>query len=101
MITRIVQLHFQKDKVQEFFDFFDTVKHEVNNFPGCDGMRLMQDVKHPEIIITYSKWESEEALNIYRDSETFGKVWPTIKPWFEERPHAWTIKTYFDGFSFK
>ncbi|MDG1347346.1 MAG: antibiotic biosynthesis monooxygenase [Crocinitomicaceae bacterium] len=98
MITRIVKLQFQEDKIQEFLDFFETVKHKVNAFPGCKGMRLVQDNCNRQTIMTISDWETEAELNAYRDSETFGQVWPKIKPWFEKKPEAWTTKLVFNGF---
>jgi heme-degrading monooxygenase HmoA len=48
--------------------------------------------------MTYSIWDSEEALNNYRDSELFGELWPKIKPWFAAKAEAWSVKTHFDGF---
>jgi hypothetical protein len=98
MITRIVKLHFKEDRITEFLEFFETIKHKVNGFPGCLGMRLIQDIHNPNVIMTYSDWESEIDLNKYRDSETFGMVWPKIKPWFAEKPEAWTSQVVFDGF---
>lgn len=98
MITRLVKLHFQPEKIEDFLSFFDTVNQVVNTFPGCQGMRLTQDILRPEIVFTISNWESEEALNNYRDSEAFGKIWKTIKPMFLEKPEAWSVGDYFDGF---
>lgn len=98
MITRIVKLTFQEDKISDFLSFFDTIKHQVNTFPGCHGMKLLQDIHHPWIVMTYSRWESESALNLYRDSEIFGIVWPTIKPWFTQKAEAWSVEEYFSGF---
>lgn len=99
MITRIVKLTFQKEKVKDFMDFFETIKWKVNSFPGCLGMQLIQDKKDPCVIFTYSQWLSEEKLNSYRDSDIFGEVWPTIKPWFDLKPEAWTASVVFDGFT--
>ena len=101
MITRIVKLEFEEDKVQEFLDFFDTVKSVVNGFPGCAGMKLYTDVENPTIIMTYSYWESTEDLERYRKSSEFGRIWPTIKPWFCSKPEAWTLRAYFNGFEQK
>jgi quinol monooxygenase YgiN len=98
MITRIVKLQFKTDKIDEFLSFFETVKHSVNTFPGCEGMKLLRDIHHPEIVMTYSHWKNEAALEQYRTSETFGGIWPKIKPWFAEKPEAWTVGVYFDGF---
>lgn len=98
MITRIVQLEFQEDRIEEFLRFFEEIKHLVNNFDGCYGMKLLRDVNNPCIVMTYSKWDSQESLNNYRKSTTFGKVWPTIKPWFSNRPQAWSVQEHFNGF---
>ena len=101
MITRIVKLNFEDDKVDDFLAFFNTINHIINNFPGCYGMKLYQDVKDPSIIMTYSHWENEQALNNYRDSDAFGNIWPNIKPWFKNKPEAWTVTAYFNGFEHK
>lgn len=101
MITRIVKLEFQEDKVEDFLSFFQTIKHKVNTFEGCHGMRLHQDVSKPQIIMTYSQWNSHESLDNYRNSATFGEVWPKIKPWFSNKPEAWSVSTNFDGFELK
>jgi quinol monooxygenase YgiN len=98
MITRIVKLEFEKNRIDDFLAFFETIKHRVNEFPGCYGMKLYQDVEHPWIVMTYSHWESQEALDTYRNSTTFGEVWPTIKPWFDAKPEAWSVQAYFNGF---
>ena len=98
MITRIVKLEFQEDKIEEFLSFFDTIKHIVNEFPGCYGMKLYQDIDRPQIVMTYSHWDNEESLNNYRNSEQFGLIWPKIKPWFGAKPDAWSVAAYFDGF---
>lgn len=98
MLVRIVKLHFQEDNVGDFLAFFETVKDKVNHFPGCKGMQLLRDVSDGNTFITYSHWESEEALNAYRYSDTFKLVWPTIKKWFEFSAEAWSLEVEFDGF---
>ena len=98
MITRIVKLQFEENKIADFLTFFETIKHKVNTFEGCLGMKLLQDISNPTIVMTYSRWENEQALENYRISETFGKIWPKIKPWFAEKPEAWSVNEIFDGF---
>jgi len=98
MIIRIVKLTFQADKLADFLDYFEQVKWDVAAFPGCLGMRLVQDLKNPNLIMTYSEWESEEALENYRLSTLFQSIWPTIKPWFSEKPEAWSLQEKFNGF---
>ena len=94
MITRIVKLHFQEEKVEDFLLLFDKVVTKVNGFPGCHKMYMLRDINNPLIFITHSIWESENHLNTYRDSELFQSIWPTIKPWFVDRPQAWSLENY-------
>ena len=101
MLIRIVKLHFQDDRIDDFLSFFETVKHRVNEFPGCLGMKLLRDINTPTIVMTYSHWEDEQALENYRLSETFGEIWPSIKPWFAEKPEAWSVSEHFNGFELK
>lgn len=98
MIIRIVKLHFESTKIADFLTFFETIKHQVNSFEGCLGMKLLQDINNPAIVMTYSHWENEQALENYRNSTTFGTIWPKIKPWFAEKPEAWSVEAVFDGF---
>jgi len=100
MVTRIVKLTFQADRIADFMAFFDTIDTQVSRFEGCNGMRLLRDIHHPEVVFTYSYWNSEDALNNYRDSDLFGTVWPTIKPWFAAKPEAWTVSTHFEDGKF-
>ena len=101
MITRIVKLEFQEDRIADFLSFFDTIKHVVNEFPGCYGMKLYQDIDRPNIVMTYSHWDSQSSLDAYRNSDQFGTIWPTIKPWFGAKPEAWSVQAYFNGFEEK
>jgi quinol monooxygenase YgiN len=101
MITRIVKLEFEESKIADFLTFFDTIKNVVNEFPGCYGMKLYQDIDRPNIIMTYSHWDSQESLDNYRNSEQFGQIWPNIKPWFSNKPEAWSVNAYFNGFDAK
>lgn len=96
MITRIVKLTFREEQIGPFLAFFDTINTRVSRFEGCNGMRLLRDIHAPNVVFTYSYWNSEEALNKYRDSELFGSVWSTIKPWFGAKAEAWSVETYFE-----
>ena len=42
--------------------------------------------------MTYSHWESESALNQYRDSELFKSVWAFTKTLFSDKPVAFSSK---------
>ena len=101
MITRIVKLQFQAEKVADFLLIFNDTKLMVSNFEGCLGMRLLQDVKDSSIFFTYSQWESEDALLNYRQSDLFKSLWKSIKLLFEIPAEAWSTSIYFDGFTEK
>jgi quinol monooxygenase YgiN len=97
MLTRIVKLHFQAERINDFLAHFETIKWQVAQFPGCQGMKLLRGENDPCLVFTYSQWKNEEALESYRTSELFQTIWPTIKPWFDQKPEAWSVETHFDG----
>lgn len=99
MITRIVQLSFKENHLNEFLDHFEQVKQHVNTYPGCLGMRLHQSIDNPCLILTYSLWQDQASLENYRKSELFGTIWPVIKRWFDAPPQAWSTTSVFDGFN--
>ena len=75
MIVRIVQMTFREDKVQEFTALFEERRHTIRGFDGCNHLELWQDNNNPNIFFTYSKWESQTALDHYRFSEFFKDTW--------------------------
>jgi heme-degrading monooxygenase HmoA len=83
---------FQEDRVDDFLENFENNKQSIRNFPGCDHLELWQDENEKNIFLTYSHWESEEALNQYRDSELFKTVWSFTKALFAARPVAFSSK---------
>jgi quinol monooxygenase YgiN len=99
MVTRIVKLQFHPDKAEEFLQYFEESKHKVNHFEGCKGMKLMASETEPGLFFTYSQWDSEEALENYRNSNTFKGLWSQIKPHFKEKALAWTLADYYNGFN--
>lgn len=96
MITRIVKLHFQKGQRDFFLSIFNETKMKVATFEGCRGMRLLNDLKNPDVFFTYSRWDNESCLENYRKSALFKTIWSSIKPSFEEAAEAWSTEVYFD-----
>lgn len=88
MLIRIVRMAFHEDKIVEFINIFEKNKRAIRNQPGCKHLELWQDKDQPNIFSTYSLWENEDFLNQYRNSETFGTVWPATKALFAEKPIA-------------
>lgn len=91
MIIRIVKMTFEPKKVKEFISIFNDSKKHIRNFKGCTHLQLLYDVNDPHVFFTYSYWESEDDLEIYRDSELFKSVWDKAKVLFLTKPEAWSL----------
>lgn len=93
MITRIVKMSFEPAKTEEFKAMFDRVKNNIASFPGCKGVELLNDVMHPNVFFTYSKWNSLDDLENYRKSDLFNSVWAQTKIHFNDKPQAWSVNS--------
>ena len=91
MLVRIVKMGFCKQNIEVFLQNFEATKTRIRAFEGCDFLELYRDKKDPSIFFTYSFWDSEEALETYRQSELFNTVWSKVKPLFSIRPEAWSV----------
>lgn len=91
MFKRIVKLEFKETNVPTFLANFEQVKDKIRAFPGCKRLELLQDKSDKGIFFTYSTWESEKALEAYKKSALFGKVWPETKALFRDKPMAWSV----------
>lgn len=91
-IIRIVRMTFQADKINAFRQNFDENKQQIRAFAGCQHLELWQDLQNAQIFCTYSIWESEEALDNYRNSALFERVWATTKAWFADKPQAFSVQ---------
>ena len=92
MITRIVRMEFRPEHVNDFLAQFDTVKNLIRAFPGVRHLELHRDAGQPNVFYTYSKWDGEEDLEIYRQSELFKGAWSQVKVWFEAKPQAFSLR---------
>ncbi len=91
MLIRYVRMTFQPDKVEEFLKIFEESKDKIKAMPGCHDLELQQDIHFPNILMTRSHWESEVALNSYRDSELFRVTWAKTKVLFDAKPLAFSM----------
>lgn len=91
MLVRIVRMTFQADRLSDFDTLFQTHKQLIRSFPGCLHLELHQDANDPHVRYTYSHWENQAALDAYRHSELFGKIWPDTKALFSGRPQAFSL----------
>ena len=93
MITRIVKMSFQPEKVETFLELFHSSKHLIRNMKGCRHLELLRDMDHPTIFFTYSIWDTDEHLQAYRQSEVFASIWSRTKILFKEKPEAWSVQS--------
>jgi quinol monooxygenase YgiN len=91
MIIRIVKMTFRSEELSSFLQLFEANKNKIASFAGCSKVELLQDIHNPHICFTYSHWESENALNLYRDSQLFNTVWTQTKSYFADKPEAWSL----------
>jgi quinol monooxygenase YgiN len=90
-ITRIVKLTFKPEHISDFETFYATIRDKVAAQPGCNGVTFLKEQENTGVFFTYSKWNSVNDLNNYRNTPVFGQIWPTIKVWFSAKAEAWTL----------
>ncbi len=91
MIIRIVKLQFKEEELEAFKTYFDGICDQIRNFEGCQKLEMLEQVDQPNVIFTYSYWESEDALENYRVSELFQTFWGVAKAKFSGKPEAWSL----------
>lgn len=96
-ITRLVQMTFKHEAIQDFLQVFQDSKNLIRAFPGNLHVELLQDVQKPNIFFTYSIWQNQEALENYRQSELFKQTWAKTKILFLEKAKANSTKRISKG----
>lgn len=91
MFVRIVKMSFDPSKIDDFIAYFETKKHLIRDFDGCEFLELYRDKKDANIFFTYSYWRDESDLENYRNSELFKTVWAITKQSFNAKPEAWSV----------
>ncbi|MEO6758056.1 MAG: antibiotic biosynthesis monooxygenase family protein [Saprospiraceae bacterium] len=93
MIKRIVKLTFRPEEVTTFLEtVFEPSKLAIRSFSGCRHLELLQSTDHPEILFTWSFWDSPAELEAYRRSELFRNTWAKSKALFAEKAEAWSVE---------
>jgi len=92
MIKRIVKMTFKPDLTDSFIAIYSRNWEKIRTFPGCHHVELLRDRANPSVFFTYSHWESEIALNNYRNSDLFIAVWGSVKPLFDAKAAAWSLE---------
>jgi quinol monooxygenase YgiN len=91
MLTRIVRMTFEPERLADFLAIFRASENKIRNMPGCRYLELWQDAAAPNIYCTYSHWDSAADLDAYRRSALFGQVWPATKALFAAPPLAFSV----------
>jgi len=92
MLIRIVRMSFQEGRVSDFLTIFNRSKSQIRAFPGCQRLELLRDLDQPSTFMTYSYWESPEALEAYRQSPLFRTTWAATKLLFSDKPQAFSVE---------
>ena len=90
MLIRVVRMTFTPAQVPAFLALFAATKDQIRAQPGCLRLELWQDADQPHIYCTHSHWGSPAALDAYRHSALFGRVWPATKRLFAAPPLAFS-----------
>ena len=88
MLVRIVRMTFRPDRLDAFRSLFEQSAPKIRSAPGCRFLSLLEDARYPNILATYSLWETPEDLERYRASELFRSTWAQTKPHFAAPPVA-------------
>ena len=91
MIVRIVKMGFGDESITTVLDNFEHNKHKIRAFSGCKFLELYRDINEPSTFFTYSYWDTQEALDNYRQSDLFKSVWAKTKILFNVKPEAWSV----------
>jgi len=92
MITRIVRMDFQPALLPQFEAIFAASKEKIRAFPGCLHLEMHQDPQAAHIRYTFSRWESEAALETYRQSELFSSTWAATRVLFQAKAQAFSLQ---------
>lgn len=92
MVTRLVKMTFRPDAIDPFLAIFREVQPRIRAVEGCTHLELWQDADDPAVLFTYSRWDSPQHLQAYRDSDLFQSTWARTKSLFAERAQAWTVR---------
>lgn len=81
------------DRVNEFLEIFNVSKELIRASQGCIYLELLNDKRQPHVFFTLSRWDSEEDLERYRNSQLFKNTWEKTKVLFSEKTEAWTLES--------
>jgi quinol monooxygenase YgiN len=87
-LIRTVRMTLRPDAFEEFRELFDQVSPRIRRTAGCLHLELWCDIRYANVVTTYSRWSSEEALQAYRRSDLFQATWAKTRKMFAAPPLA-------------
>ena len=87
LILRIVGLPVREEDEAELLRAFDDAFPLIRALPGCSHLALIGRRGGPDYL-TLSVWESARALDEYRKSPLFARIWPRIRKTLRADPWA-------------
>ena len=90
-MKRIVKLEIKKENHKLFVTLFETNKHQILGFEGCEHVELLKARGDNNFFFTFSLWKEEKNLHLYRESDVFKGIWAQTKKMFDGKPEAWSV----------
>lgn len=81
---------FRPEACDDFLQLFESHRRQIRAAEGCTGLQLLREKPGGNVFFTYSTWENESFIELYKQSDTFGIVWPKTKRLFQSPAEAWT-----------
>ena len=91
-IIRIVKMTFHPEKVKDFLNMYEATNAKIRASKGCTHLELLNDIHQPNVLFTYSLWDSENDLLNYRNSDFFASTWDKAKAMFAAEAEAWSLE---------
>jgi quinol monooxygenase YgiN len=92
MLSRIVKMTFQPERLEEFMSVFNASKQLIRNRQGCRHLELLRDESQHHILYTFSLWDSAADLEAYRRSGLFADTWRKTRACFAAKAEAWSLE---------
>ena len=92
MFMRFVQLPIRPEAVEAYTSFYNfRIGPALRDVPGCLFARLIQDSSTESRLLSFTVWESAEAVHEYEESGLFNKLMNEGDP-FAEDTTEWKIE---------
>jgi quinol monooxygenase YgiN len=96
MITRITKFQINPELHNQFSEFMNQFRDELNSVEGCKHFDVLQDKESEHNMFMFMIWENDEFLDQFRKSELNKILKNKIENVSKEEPVSWTVETVFD-----